>query len=68
VDSYVSLDGTTPVLVNMTALGTPNVDYHETVQWAALWSQGDLENTIHHVLVTSGPSGYTIVDGFQWVP
>jgi hypothetical protein len=65
VDSYVSLDGGPRVLVDMTALGTPNVDGHETVQSAALWSANGLENIVHHVVVTLGPSGYAVVDGFQ---
>lgn len=68
VNSYVSLDGATPVLVDMTALGTPNVDGHETVQSAPLWSAENLENTVHHVVVTTGTSGYAVVDGFKWVP
>lgn len=67
VDSYVSLDGGAPVLVDMTALGTPNIDGHETVQSAALWSATGLQNTIHHLVVTIGTSGYAVVDGFRYV-
>ncbi|KAG8798373.1 hypothetical protein FRC17_007495 [Serendipita sp. 399] len=59
-DSYVSLDDGPPVLVDLAT--TENT----TQSWDVRWSAEDLENTTHTLVITRGPSGYAISDGFRF--
>jgi hypothetical protein len=65
VNSYVSLDGGAAVLVDMTGPAQNSPNGQETIQSAPLWSATGLSNGIHKVVVTIGPSGFAVVDGFM---
>ncbi|CCA67791.1 hypothetical protein PIIN_01615 [Serendipita indica DSM 11827] len=69
VDSYVSLDGATPVYVNLTIRpGMPqDLDAigDEVALWSEIWKAENLSNTTHTVTITRGPSGFAIVDAFR---
>ncbi|KAG8798460.1 hypothetical protein FRC17_007421 [Serendipita sp. 399] len=58
-DSYVSLDDGPPVLVDLASAE------NMTQSWDVRWSANDLENTTHTLVITRGPSGYAISDGFR---
>ena len=64
VDSYVALDGGAPQLVDMTAPPQNSPNGEETVASDVLWSATGLTNGDHRVVVTRGPSGYAVADGF----
>ncbi|KAG8759825.1 hypothetical protein FRC14_004893 [Serendipita sp. 396] len=71
VDSYVSLDGAPPFLVNLTAspeMMTPpwEDEKDEVTLWDVRWSATGLENSIHTVTITRGLSGYLVSDGFRF--
>ena len=65
VDSYVALDGGSPTLVSMTGPLQDSATGEETIAAAALWSETGLNNTNHQIVVTPGPSRYTVSDGFM---
>lgn len=64
VNSYVALDGGSPVLVDMTGPPQESLNGEETVAADVLWSATGLSNGNHQVVVTRGPSTYAVVDGF----
>ncbi|KAG8836886.1 hypothetical protein FRB91_011062 [Serendipita sp. 411] len=71
VDTYVSLDGGAPVLVNLTApsgtVAPSGVTVgEEVVDWGVRWGATGLDNISHTIVVSRGPSGYGIVDGFAY--
>ncbi|KAG8808396.1 hypothetical protein FRC17_003979 [Serendipita sp. 399] len=71
VDSYISLDGGPPQLVDMTApAGTTAPSGvtvgDEVVSYGTRWSAKDLANTTHTVTITQGPSTFAVVDGFRY--
>ncbi|CAG7846575.1 SubName: Full=Uncharacterized protein {ECO:0000313/EMBL:CCA67792.1} [Serendipita indica DSM 11827] len=69
VDSYVSLDGATPVYVNLTV--PPGMPYDvaeigsEVIMWKAIWGAQNLCNTVHTLTVTRGTT-HGIVDAFRY--
>ena len=65
VGSLVSLDGRPAVLVNMTGPPADSPNGHETIASAPLWGETGLTNEVHMIVVTRGPSGYAVVDGFM---
>jgi len=65
VNSYVSLDGGPAVLVDMTGPPANSPNGQETIASAPLWGVTGLTNGVHRVVVTIGPSGYAVVDGFM---
>lgn len=64
VNSYVSLDGALPVLVDMTAPLLNDSTTAETVESDVRWSATGLINEEHQVVVTLGAQ-YAVVDAFM---
>ncbi|KAG8818941.1 hypothetical protein FRC17_010664 [Serendipita sp. 399] len=70
IETRISLDGDTPVLVNLTA--TPDMivppwedETQEVVPWDIRWSATNLTNSTHTVTITRGVDS-SILDGFRF--
>ncbi|KAF7325205.1 hypothetical protein MKEN_00564700 [Mycena kentingensis (nom. inval.)] len=68
VDSRVSLDGGAAVVVNLTdpVASTTDAGGSESAMWSIAWFAEGLRNTSHRVVVSIGPTGYIVVDGWMY--